>query len=282
MTNNIEKKLMTIEPSRPAIIASMKEFIADFLSQKVKFNPGARDSYKNTPLMHAARFIPDIVGSLIEAGVDVNAQNYRGETALMFAVETNPRIVVTLLKAGADPNIQNHEGQTALMKAAQYQPIIMQDLINSGADPTAIDKELNSVFLKAIMNEKNDELALKSLIQAGANINAKDKDGYTPLMYTAQSRPNLIKFLVEHGVDINAVDVDGCSALFLAMSEKPIAVQYLLEAGAEFSSIVNNESLLSKSKSESKKILSIFIAKQEKISIEDELEKKEHKTVRTL
>ena len=57
----------------------------------------------------------EIVGLLLNHGVNVNEQGVNGYTALHLAVERNhPEVVKLLLDHGADPNIQNNWGQTAL------------------------------------------------------------------------------------------------------------------------------------------------------------------------
>ena len=57
---------------------------------------------------------------LIKEGVDVNHQNYFGNTALIAAAEWGHLTCLQLLlKAGADVNIQGVQSHTALMMAAK-------------------------------------------------------------------------------------------------------------------------------------------------------------------
>ena len=57
------------------------------------------------------------------------------------------------------------------------------------------------------------------LLKAGADVNAKDKDGDAPLMFAAisNSNPEIITALVEVGADINAQNENGCTPLILAV-----------------------------------------------------------------
>ena len=90
------------------------------------------------------------------------------------------------------------------------------------------------------------------LIEAGADVNAKDKDGITPLMWAAwyNDIPEVISVLIKAGAKVNArvplfkdsVDVpestkekEGWSPLMFAASNNrnPEVISVLIKAGAE-------------------------------------------------
>ena len=55
------------------------------------------------------------------------------------------------------------------------------------------------------------------LIENGANINAKDKYGYTPLMWVSkEGYLNIAKYLIETGADVNVENKWGNIALTIA------------------------------------------------------------------
>ena len=59
-----------------------------------------------------------------------------------------------------------------------------------------------------------DWQVLETLVRAGADVNAKDNDGWTPLiMATVRDSTGNFGDLFYHGADINARDVSGRNAL---------------------------------------------------------------------
>ncbi|MDX6446974.1 MAG: Notch 1 [Blastocatellia bacterium] len=78
--------------------------------------------------------------------------------------------------------------------------------------------------------------AVKELLAKGANVNARDEAGRTPLLWVAPARdnPEMVKFLIAKGADVNAKDNEGETALMIAASQSnPGIVTVLLEAGAD-------------------------------------------------
>jgi len=72
------------------------------------------------------------------------------------------------------------------------------------------------------------------LRDAGANLEAVDADGHTPLHYAADvTSTKIVSLLVEAGVNVNAVDSDGYTALHIAALGSADCVEVLLAAGAD-------------------------------------------------
>ncbi len=102
-------------------------------------------------------------------------------------------------------------------------------LIQAGADVNARDRIGYTALMWAANYYAVD--AAKALIEAGADINAKDNNGYTALMVTVgKGSFDVAKVLIEAGADINAKDNNGYTALMIAEERGSVDVIPLLKA----------------------------------------------------
>lgn len=84
-------------------------------------------------------------------------------------------------------------------------PAEIDKLIKNGADVNAKDKDGGTPLMLASLGSLNSD-AVKALIKAGANVNAKNNEGFTPLMLAAIYNPDALKILIKAGADVNAKD----------------------------------------------------------------------------
>ena len=107
-------------------------------------------------------------------------------------------------------------------------------LLDNGADVNAKDDDGYTPLISASAGGFVE--TAKFLLENGADMNAEDKYGWTSLMYASQNRHiNMLKFLIENGADVNHKSIDGRdTALKVAYCEENDDILNLLrENGAE-------------------------------------------------
>ena len=85
---------------------------------------------------------------------------------------------------------------------------------------------------------RGDIESVRAFIEAGADVNARDAEGMTPLMYAAKSgNIESVRILIESGADVTAQDSERRTPLSLAAKrENAEIVRLLTEAGADVNS----------------------------------------------
>jgi ankyrin repeat protein len=101
--------------------------------------------------------------------------------------------------------------------------------------PTAA--KLSDEDFLALCKEGTPE-EIKAAIENGANVNAKDKDGYTALMAAARhlKGAEVVSMLLDRGADVNAKDEDDVTALIYAVIDTLLdteVISMLIERGAD-------------------------------------------------
>jgi hypothetical protein len=133
-----------------------------------------KDRLGNTPLHYAAqKGDRDLIGSLLNARADANAQNNDGESPLFLLLRKEgyyPDATALLLDCGADPNRPNKSGQTPLQFAA--------DAVCYSLDYAAKTK------------------VVRLLIEHGGDVNRVDTAGRTSLHFAASARPSKVLAIV--------------------------------------------------------------------------------------
>ena len=149
----------------------------------------------------------DAMKWLLENGADANAKNSRGQTTLMVAAAENLEAVPILLTYGADIQASDARGKTALSYAARRGTLeTIKYLLSQGIRFEQADK--NNALIEAVCsyenyhkpNQTESILKIKYLLAAGADINAKDEKGSTPLIYAA-SNADLVQMMIEQRAD---------------------------------------------------------------------------------
>ena len=96
----------------------------------------------------------------------------------------------------------------------------LHDFIKAGVNINAKDKEGFTPIHMVVAISENLKI-IETLTQSGANINAKDKRALTPLHIAALLSKNLkvIRTLIQLGANINAKEMEGLTPLFIAVAE---------------------------------------------------------------
>ncbi len=158
---------------------------------------------------------------LIEHGARVNARSKSGFDALMAAslYQGNTGVLRTLLAHGADP--KPRDGVRFHMNALLYAVYagdagMLEELLAHGADPTRKSLLLGFVPTSPLALAAGIDYpeSVKVLIRHGADVNEKDSDQMTALIWTAlMHRDEMVKTLLSLGADPNRVDGFGYTAL---------------------------------------------------------------------
>ena len=109
----------------------------------------------------------------------------------------------------------------------------VQKLLGEGADANAKDNAGWTPLIWAAYFGRTD--TVRALLEKGADVNAKGKDGMTALMNAASADyRDIVHSLLEKGANVNAKDNDGWTPLFwAAFSGRAEIVRALLEKGAD-------------------------------------------------
>ena len=216
----------------------------------------AHNRFGETPLQYALSEGPEdvaaAIAALLDGGADPNVRDsITGRTPLhriAWAARTSSTqrlrrvmsILTALLDAGADPNARDDFGQTALYRAVlQSAAAATITLLEAGADPNARGNEGWLPLLTWVVSG-TDPAILTALLDAGADIEARDSAGGTALHAAAGSTEvgtevaasAAIAALLDAGVDANATDDSGITALERVSARSRGLVTALLEARA--------------------------------------------------
>jgi ankyrin repeat protein len=177
-----------------------------------------------------------IIEGLLKAGV--NPRGHDSRALYLAAANGQAGLVELLLEKGAGVNGRNavgmpgdmNEGQTALMGAiaAWGMAASEQKWLKAGSlsGPNIADLRANEATARKTVN---------LLLAKGADVNAADANGQTPLMLAQfEQLPDAAKLLLARHANLNAADHQGRTALMQAAAadDRPM-VERLLARGAD-------------------------------------------------
>ena len=197
-----------------AIASNSMEMLKAVINDR---NVESRDKNGNTPLhiavdlMASTACLEHIHRCMIT--LDVDAQNLKGNTPLYLAIKNNHKEAgLLLLQWKANVFLENMRGYSPLHLAfdlgGDQQDWIINDTVVAARD------SLGNTALHFAAEWKKDE-AVTKLLDAGANINAKNQNGETPIFFAmkANSVSTIRLFADNKRIDLDARDKLGNSVL---------------------------------------------------------------------
>lgn len=183
-----------------------------------------------SPVLFAAYYRrPAIVQFLIDAGAPL--------TLFEAAAAGQTAQVMAFVDAGLENlNAFSPDGFSPLGLAAFFgHQELASELLRLGADVHAVSRNAMQVQPLHSAVAGNHLAIVQALVEAGADVNAAQQGGFTPLMGAAQNgNAEVTRFLLSHGAGLDTRTSEGRSAWSLAAEENHEEVLKLLrEAGAE-------------------------------------------------
>jgi uncharacterized protein len=153
---------------------------------------------------------------------------------LFHAIRANDcKTVSRLVRDKESANSKNSNEATALMYAALHADTqCMKHLLDKGADPNTA----NPAGATALMWAAGDVSKVKLLVDRGAKVNARSKDGRGAIHIAARQHGtvDIVRLLLDKGVDVNDKDALGGTPLMLAAEAGDLdTVKLLVDRGAD-------------------------------------------------
>lgn len=172
-------------------------------------NIEARETNGTTPLMSAAEQgnVP-LVSLLLENGANVLTEDEQSETALSHAARGGWVHVVNLLVRLADTKHKNR----ALFEAVEGGPVVIK-MIDPPVHPNQVGTQPGEL-------QNSWSATVETLLNNGADIEARNEDGSTPLDWAAAfAQTDILKLLIRRGAKTWVTDRYGNTPLISAACE---------------------------------------------------------------
>lgn len=173
---------------------------------------------------------PELVGYLLQRGLDPNARNAKGETPLMVAArQVSVKACRMLLEAGADARLCDHTGRSALSYALGSDNAELVELLRLSGVPEPKEQ----VFLQAVA--AGDADAVNRLAGTVVLRDEPGGIGYVAMKTAVfAGHEDIARLLMNRGVNINMVNDAELSLLHLSVQEnRPEAIRLLARLGAK-------------------------------------------------
>lgn len=181
-----------------------------FIEKGVDVNQTNKDG-NNAFILSTYRNSLDIIKLLAAKTKDINHKNNDGRTALTNALRNKPEVIEFLLEKGADISIIDKKGNNlAYYLFNRYSPRNKEDfqqklalLTAKGLDVTKSQKDGTTLYHIAVDKHSAPMLEMLKKNYSNININAKNKNGVTPLQKAVMMAKDdkIIKKLIAMGAN---------------------------------------------------------------------------------
>jgi ankyrin repeat protein len=153
-------------------------------------------------------------------------------SVLIYAAESgSPEMVREILRYHPNLEMRDREGKTAVFAAGEYRykdqdgarVECLRLLAHSGANVNARDNEGNTPLHETFLTDVEEEL-----LKLGADVNARNNDDETPIFTTVDDKA--IPLFIEHGADLTIRNNKGETVIEAAKKKGPSRQKTLREA----------------------------------------------------
>ena len=186
----------------------------------------------------AANGSVDVIADLLLAVKEDS--DYLPKTLMDIAIRHGHLNVISLIVQKGLRKLEGFSGlETMAACACEGRPEMLESLIRMGLDPMSADEEGNTIFHLAAMKDIACAGIVKVLVPQHCNVNAKNKDGDTPLhMAAACGAIGPLKCLLAAGGDPALENHAGWSVVHVAANEQEAGVlRYLAGQGYDINPV---------------------------------------------
>jgi len=169
------------------------------------------------------------IEELVSQGVNVNTPGYKNATILFWAMKSNSyKGFKKLLELGADPNVIFDDGGTVMHWAVRNKSqSYLKSALENGGNPNLI---AGSIFKQTplyeaigIFGEIGNTPYITTLLEAGADVNARRSNGDFPVIVAANlGRFDIVHELLQQGADYKVTNTNGQNLTNLIVSKRKV------------------------------------------------------------
>jgi ankyrin repeat protein len=175
----------------------------------------------------------DLSELIVTEGIDIMTTQSKGAgSVLIYAAESgNPEMIREILRYHPKLEARDPRGRTAIFAAGvddsrakvDARVECVRQLVQAGADMNARDNNGNTPLHETFLTD-----VIEELLKLGADVNARNKDGETPIFTTVDE--NAIPLFIEHGADLSICNNKGETVMEAAKEKGPAREEALREA----------------------------------------------------